>query len=122
MKDLYRPVRNTVDLLNIAHELRDKGVDPEFLDTPAHNVDSASGEFTLTIYAGFTTLERAMIRERQAEGIRDHEGEGHLRPGAEAHRAAGGRGPRAHRIRGTQGRGRPRFRRVPQDRIPRARQ
>ena len=69
VKSPDRLARNTVDLLNIAHELRDKGVDLEFLDTPALNVDSATGEFMLTIYAGFATLERAMIRERQAEGI-----------------------------------------------------
>lgn len=69
VKSPDRLARNTVDLLNIAHELSDKEVDLEFLDTPALNVDNASGEFMLTIYAGFATLERALIRERQAEGI-----------------------------------------------------
>ena len=43
VKSPDRLARNTVDLLNIAHELRDKGVDLEFLDTPALNVDSATG-------------------------------------------------------------------------------
>ena len=33
------------------------------------NVSSAQGEFMLTIYGAFAQMERAMIRERQAEGI-----------------------------------------------------
>ena len=69
VKSPDRLARNTVDLLTIAHQLRDRGVDLEFVDTPSLNVDSATGEFMLTIYAGFATMERAMIRERQAEGI-----------------------------------------------------
>jgi len=69
VKSPDRLARNTVDLLTIAHELKERGVDLEFVDTPALSVDSATGEFMLTIYAGFAQMERSMIRERQAEGI-----------------------------------------------------
>ena len=70
VKSPDRLARNTVDLLNIAHELNDKGVSLEFIDAPMLNIDSATGEFMLTIYGAFATMERQMIHERQAEGIR----------------------------------------------------
>lgn len=69
VKSPDRLARNTIDLLNIAHELNDKGVSLEFVDAPMLNVGSAQGEFMLTIYGGFAQMERAIIRERQAEGI-----------------------------------------------------
>ena len=61
--------RNTIDLLTLPHELRDEGVDLVFLATPALSVDSASGEFMLTIFSVLAQMERSMICERYAEGI-----------------------------------------------------
>ena len=69
VKSPDRLARNTIDLLQIAHELNDKGVNLEFVDAPMLNVDSAQGECMLTVYGAFAQMERAMIRERQAEGI-----------------------------------------------------
>lgn len=46
-----------------------KGVAVEFVDNPALNTDTPQGEFMLTILAAVAELERATIRERQAEGI-----------------------------------------------------
>jgi DNA invertase Pin-like site-specific DNA recombinase len=69
VKSPDRLARNTRDLLDIAHELSERGVDLTFVDCPELSVESATGEFMLTIYAGFAQLERSLIRERQAEGI-----------------------------------------------------
>lgn len=69
VKSIDRLARSTVDLLNIVKELRAKGVAVEFVDTPDMNVNSAQGEFMVTVMAAFATLERETIRERQAEGI-----------------------------------------------------
>lgn len=41
----------------------------EFVDTPTLNTDTPRGEFMLTSPAAVAQLERATIRERQAEGI-----------------------------------------------------
>ncbi|WP_235912377.1 recombinase family protein [Ruania zhangjianzhongii] len=61
--------RSTRDLLGLIEELRSKGVQAEFVDNPAMNTNTSQGEFTLTILAAVAQLERATIRERQAEGI-----------------------------------------------------
>lgn len=64
-----RLARSTRDLLAIIEELKDKGVQVEFVDNPALNTGSPQGTFMLTILAAVAELERATIRERQAEGI-----------------------------------------------------
>ncbi|SNU02598.1 Helix-turn-helix domain of resolvase [Ruaniaceae bacterium KH17] len=64
-----RLARSTTDLLSLAQQLRTKGVAVEFVDNPALNTDTPQGEFMLTILAAVAQLERATIRERQAEGI-----------------------------------------------------
>lgn len=61
--------RSTTDLLSLVKELQGKGVAVEFVDSPALNTDTPQGEFMLTILAAVAQLERATIRERQAEGI-----------------------------------------------------
>ena len=50
-------------------ELEGKDVQVQFVDQPALNTDSPHGEFMLTILGAMAQLERATIRERQAEGI-----------------------------------------------------
>lgn len=69
VKSADRLARSTVDLLALVERLRTNGIEIEFVDNPALNTDTAQGEFMLTILAAVAQLERAMIRERQAEGI-----------------------------------------------------
>lgn len=69
VKSPDRLARNTVDLLQIAHELNEQEVSLEFIDAPMLNVSSAQGEFMLAVYGAFAQMERAMILDRQAEGI-----------------------------------------------------
>lgn len=69
VKSPDRLARSTTDLLSIVRGLAAKGVAVEFVDNPALNTDTPQGEFMLTILAAVAELERATIRERQAEGI-----------------------------------------------------
>lgn len=69
VKSPDRLARNTRDLLNIATELSERGVALEFVDSPELSISDAHGRLMLTIMAAFAEFERAMIRERQAEGI-----------------------------------------------------
>ena len=64
-----RLARTTTDLLGLVQLLQDKGVALEFVDNPSLNTDTPQGEFMLTILAAVAQLERAVILERQAEGI-----------------------------------------------------
>ena len=64
-----RLARSTIDLLRLVQQLKDKGVAVEFVDNPSLNTDTPQGEFMLTILGAVAQLERATIRERQAEGI-----------------------------------------------------
>lgn len=69
VKSPDRLARSTTDLLSLVEQLRTKHVAVEFVDNPALNTDTPQGEFMLTILAAVAQLERATIRERQAEGI-----------------------------------------------------
>lgn len=69
VKSPDRLSRSTIDLLNIIEELKTKGVAVEFVDNPQLNTDDKMGSFMLTILAAVAEMERATIRERQAEGI-----------------------------------------------------
>ena len=69
VKSPDRLARSTTDLLALVEVLQAKGVTVEFIDNPALNTNTPQGEFMLTVLAGVAQLERAMIRERQAEGI-----------------------------------------------------
>lgn len=64
-----RLARSTTDLLGLVQTLQDKGVALEFVDNPSLNTDTPQGEFMLTILAAVAQLERAVLLERQAEGI-----------------------------------------------------
>lgn len=63
-----RLARSVKDLLNIVEELTAKNVQiislKENFDT-----STSTGKLMLTMFAGIAEFERAMIRERQAEGI-----------------------------------------------------
>lgn len=69
VKSPDRLARSTTDLLALVEMLKAKKVSMEFIDNPALNSDTPQGEFMLTILAAVAQLERATIRERQAEGI-----------------------------------------------------
>lgn len=69
VKSPDRLARSTTDLLQIVGDLKERGVSVEFVDNPSLNTDTPQGEFMLTILAAVAQLERATIKERQAEGI-----------------------------------------------------
>lgn len=69
VKSPDRLARSTRDLLDLVEQFKEKGVAVEFVDNPALNTSTPQGEFMLTILAAVAQLERATIRERQAEGI-----------------------------------------------------
>lgn len=69
IKSPDRLARSTTDLLALVKELGAKGVAVEFVDNPSLNTDNPQGTFMLTILGAVAELERATIRERQAEGI-----------------------------------------------------
>lgn len=69
VKSPDRLSRSTTDLLSLIRQLRERVVACELVDNPALNTDTPQGEFMLTIPAAVAQLERATIRERQAEGI-----------------------------------------------------
>ena len=69
VKSPDRLARSTRDLLDIIATVEARGAAIEFVDSPALNTDSPQGRFTLTILGAVAELERATIRERQAEGI-----------------------------------------------------
>ena len=63
-----RLARNTRDLLNLVHELEEKGVTVVSLK---ENFDTSTpqGRLMVTFMQGIAQFERDMIKERQAEGI-----------------------------------------------------
>lgn len=66
--DISRIARNTKDLLNIVEELNNKGV---YFVSLKEQIDTSTpqGKFMLTVFGAMAELERASIRQRQAEGI-----------------------------------------------------
>lgn len=69
VKSPDRLARSTRDLLDLVGGLNDRGVSVEFLDNPALSTNTPQGTFMLTVLGAVAELERAVIRERQAEGI-----------------------------------------------------
>lgn len=67
-----RMARNTVDLLTMVEQLTARGVTVQFIKenlTFSGDKSDHVGQLMLTILGGIATFERALIRERQAEGI-----------------------------------------------------
>lgn len=67
-----RLARNTANLLEIVESLNAKGVTVEFVKehlTFRAGVPDPMSHLMMTMLAGFAQFERAMIRERQREGI-----------------------------------------------------
>ena len=73
VSSMDRLARSVVDLNQIVGELTAKGVAVEFINervTFSPGSSDPFAEFQLNIMASFAQLERAITRERQAEGIR----------------------------------------------------
>jgi DNA invertase Pin-like site-specific DNA recombinase len=65
-----RLARSTRDLLNILHEVRERGAAFKSLADPWVDTSSPMGEFMLTVLGGVATLERHLIKARTDVGIR----------------------------------------------------
>ncbi|MDR5785948.1 recombinase family protein [Caballeronia sp. LP003] len=67
-----RLARNTEDLLRMVRELTSRGVAVEFVKERlmfSGNSDEPMAHLMMTMLGGFAQFERALIRERQREGI-----------------------------------------------------
>jgi DNA invertase Pin-like site-specific DNA recombinase len=65
---LDRLARSTRDLLNILHELAEKGAKFKSLHDPWADTTTPQGELLVTVLAGFATFERHLIRARTDDG------------------------------------------------------
>lgn len=68
---LDRLARNLVDLRNLISALTGRGVEVEFIKEKMKftGEDNAMGNLLLSVMGAFAEFERALIRERQREGI-----------------------------------------------------
>jgi DNA invertase Pin-like site-specific DNA recombinase len=67
---LDRLARSTRDLLNILHQLAEKGGKFKSLHDPWADTTAPQGELLVTILAGFATFERHLIKARTDDGRR----------------------------------------------------
>jgi DNA invertase Pin-like site-specific DNA recombinase len=65
---LDRLARSTRDLLNILHQLAERGAKFKALHDPWCDTSTPQGEFLVTILAGFATFERHLIKARTDDG------------------------------------------------------
>jgi DNA invertase Pin-like site-specific DNA recombinase len=65
---LDRLARSTRDLLNILHDLGDRGVGFKSLADAWANTTTAHGRLMLTVLAGIAEFERELITARTGEG------------------------------------------------------
>jgi DNA invertase Pin-like site-specific DNA recombinase len=65
---LDRLARSTRDLLNILHQLAEKGAKFKSLHDPWCDTSTPQGELMVTILAGFATFERHLIKARTEDG------------------------------------------------------
>jgi DNA invertase Pin-like site-specific DNA recombinase len=68
---LDRLARSTAELLIIAERLQEKGAGLQSLDEPWADTISPSGRMVLTVFAGIAEFERALIKQRTEDGLRD---------------------------------------------------
>jgi len=60
--------RNARDLLNILHQLAEKGAKFKSLHDPWCDTSTPQGELLVTVLAGFATFERHLIKARTDDG------------------------------------------------------
>jgi DNA invertase Pin-like site-specific DNA recombinase len=65
---LDRLARSTRDLLNILHQLAEKGAKFRSLADPWCDTSTPQGELLVTVLAGFATFERHLIKARTDDG------------------------------------------------------
>ena len=65
---LDRLARSTRDLLNILHDLKERGAGFKSLADPWCDTGSMYGELLVTVLAGFATFERQLIKARTDDG------------------------------------------------------
>jgi DNA invertase Pin-like site-specific DNA recombinase len=65
---LDRLARSTRDLLNILHQLSEKGAKFKSLHDPWCDTSTPQGELLVTILAGFATFERHLVKARTDDG------------------------------------------------------
>ena len=65
---LDRLARSTRDLLNILHQLAEKGAKFKSLHDPWCDTSTPQGELLVTVLAGFATFERHLINARTDDG------------------------------------------------------
>jgi DNA invertase Pin-like site-specific DNA recombinase len=65
---LDRLARSTRDLLNVLHQLAEKGAKFKSLHDPWADTSTPQGELLVTILAGFATFERHLIKARTDDG------------------------------------------------------
>jgi len=60
--------RSTLQLLELVEELSERGIDLVIMDL---NIDTRTptGKFFLTVMAGFSEMERSLIKEKQRNGV-----------------------------------------------------
>ncbi|OYR18224.1 resolvase, N terminal domain protein [Brucella thiophenivorans] len=66
---LDRLARSTFDLLKIMRELEERGVFIKSLSDAWLDTTTAAGKLIITVFAGLAEFERALIKERTAEGL-----------------------------------------------------
>jgi DNA invertase Pin-like site-specific DNA recombinase len=65
---LDRLARSTRDLLEVADQLKERGVGLKSLSEPWADTTSAAGKMVMTIFAGIAEFERSLIHERTSAG------------------------------------------------------
>ena len=75
MVNLDRLGRNTRDVLNLVHELEEKGASLRVLE-PAIDTGGPMGRMVLTVLGMVAEMELGFIRDRQHAGIEGREVEG----------------------------------------------
>lgn len=66
---LDRLARSTIDLLKIMKDLEERGVYLKSLADAWIDTTTAAGKLIVTVFAGLAEFERALIKERTAEGL-----------------------------------------------------
>ncbi len=67
--ELSRLARSMIDLHEIAKQIKEKGAELKSLKETV-DLNSATGMFTFSVFAAMAEFERALLKERQKEGIK----------------------------------------------------
>lgn len=62
VKSVDRLARNSLDLLQLLEEFKNKGVTVKFIDSPEFNTDAISGKLVITVLGTVAEFERETIK------------------------------------------------------------